>query len=449
MNVLLVATYEMGRQPFGIASPAAWLRDARARVETLDLALERLDEDKVRAADLVAFHLPMHTATRIATAAAARVREVNPRAHLCFYGLYAPVNEAHLRALGAGTVLGGEFEEGLVSLLRRLEAGGRVQVEPVISRARQRFATPDRAGLPPLESYARLEMPDGSSRVVGYTEASRGCRHLCRHCPVVPVYGGRFRVVDRDAVLEDVARQVAAGAEHITFGDPDFLNGPGHAMPIVRELHRRFPALTYDATIKVEHLLRHDELLPELRDTGCLFVTSAVESIDDATLVRFDKGHTRADFHRVAARFRDLGLALSPTFVAFHPWTTLDGYLELLDEVDRLELVESVAPVQYAIRLLVPAGSRLLELPEARALVDDFDHEALVHPWRHPDPRVDALFERVHAAVSGDAGSRRESFDHVRAIAAEACGRAGERELALAGAPQRATVPHLNEPWYC
>jgi radical SAM superfamily enzyme YgiQ (UPF0313 family) len=440
----------MGRQPFGIASPAAWLRDAGATVETLDLAIERLDEAKVRDAGLVAFHLPMHTATRIATAAAARVLEINPGAHLCFYGLYASVNEAHLRELGAGTVLGGEFESGLVALYKRLAAGQRgMQREPVVSLARQRFVAPDRTGLPPLVSYAQLEMPDGGQKVVGYTEASRGCRHLCRHCPVVPVYGGRFRVVDRDAVLADVERQVEAGAEHVTFGDPDFLNGPGHAMPIVRELHDRFPDLTYDVTIKVEHLIRHDALLPELRDTGCLFVTSAIESIDDATLERFDKRHTRADFRRVVERFREMGLALSPTFVTFHPWTTLDGYLELLEEIDRLGLVESVAPVQYAIRLLVPAGSRLLELSEMGELVHDFDHEALVYPWRHPDPRVDELFERVLAVVSGAEGSRRETFNRVRRIAAETCGRVGVRALALAGARQRATVPHLNEPWYC
>ena len=79
----------------------------------------------------------------------------------------------------------------------------------------------------PLEKYARLTMPDGRTRTVGYTEASRGCKHLCRHCPIVPVYDGVFRVVDRDVVLEDIRQQVAAGAQHITFGDPDFFNGTG------------------------------------------------------------------------------------------------------------------------------------------------------------------------------------------------------------------------------
>jgi radical SAM superfamily enzyme YgiQ (UPF0313 family) len=90
--------------------------------------------------------------------------------------------------------------------------------------------------LPPLEKYAQLVLPGGARRTVGYTEASRGCKHLCRHCPVVPVYQGHFRIVQREVVMEDIRRQVAAGARHITFGDPDFFNGIGHAVELVRAL---------------------------------------------------------------------------------------------------------------------------------------------------------------------------------------------------------------------
>ncbi len=131
-------------------------------------------------------------------------------------------------------------------------------------------------------------------------------------------------------VLADIRQQVAAGAEHITFGDPDFFNGPTHAMRIVDALHREFPSLTYDATIKIEHLLKHRELLPRLRETGCLFVTSAVEAVDDAVLAKLDKGHTRADFIEVASEFRRVGLALAPTFIPFTPWTAREQYRELL-----------------------------------------------------------------------------------------------------------------------
>lgn len=261
LSVLLISTYELGHQPFGLASPAAWLRAAGCDVAGVDLAVESLDEASVRAADLIALHLPMHTATRLACELLPRLRALNPTAHLCAYGLYAPMNEDLLRRLGVSTVLGGEFEEPLVQLAKQVtqgdsaDAGPRSQSLPLISLARQQFEIPDRNGLPGLSNYARLRLPGGADRLVGYTEATRGCKHLCRHCPIVPVYGGRFRVVQRDVVLADIDRQVADGAEHITFGDPDFFNAPGHAINLVERLHARHPGLSYDATIKVEHLV--------------------------------------------------------------------------------------------------------------------------------------------------------------------------------------------------
>src|SRR5882672_11419795 len=319
LKVLLISTYELGRQPFGLASPAAWLRADGFQTTSLDLSRQSLDEEAVRTASLIAFYLPMHTAPRIAVRALERVRKLNPSAHLCGFGLYAPVNAGLLRRLGVGTILGGEFEQGLLSLARRLEVGatdpGLPQFEPEISLVRQNFLVPYRDDLPPLEKYAHLTLPDDSTRVVGYTEASRGCKHLCRHCPIVPVYNGTFRVVQRDVVLEDIRRQVAAGAQHITFGDPDFFNGVGHALALVEALHAEHPAVTYDATIKIEHLLEHRDALAVLQRTGCLFVISAVESIDDAVLEKLDKGHTRAGFVEAVRITREAGLALSPTFI--------------------------------------------------------------------------------------------------------------------------------------
>jgi radical SAM superfamily enzyme YgiQ (UPF0313 family) len=456
-KVVLISTYELGRQPFGLASPAAWLREEGASVTCLDLAQQCLDEEAIRAADLVAFYVPMHTATRIASRVVGKVKGLNPTAHLCFYGLYAPVNEGYLRALGADTLLGGEFESGLVSLLRRLRDGspraaGGAQPEPVISLVRQRFLAPDRTGLPPLSRYAHVKFGDGGRRTVGYTEASRGCKHGCRHCPIVPVYEGQFRIVQRDVVLEDIRRQVAAGAEHITFGDPDFFNGVGHALAIVRALHEEHPSLTYDVTIKIEHLLKQARHLPTLRETGCLFVTSAVESVDNRVLALLEKGHTREDFVEVVGLCREAGVALAPTFVTFTPWISVEGYQELLWLIADLGLIEHVAPVQLAIRLLIPAGSKLLELPEVRELVGDFDPAALVYPWKAPDPRMDGLHGEVFALVKeAEAGGlqRREIFARVWERAERAA--AGPVRPLPEGMPgrPRATIPYLSEPWYC
>ena len=150
-----------------------------------------------------------------------------------------------------------------------------------------------------------------------------------------------------EIVLADIAQQVDAGANHISFGDPDFFNGPGHSLKIVRALHERYPQLTYDVTIKIEHLLKYSAHLEDLKETGCLWVTSAVESIDDRVLKLLDKGHTKEDFLKVLERFREIGLNLSPTFVPFTPWTTREGYLELLqllaeENLDRTGCSDSV-----------------------------------------------------------------------------------------------------------
>jgi radical SAM superfamily enzyme YgiQ (UPF0313 family) len=457
LRTVLISTYELGRQPFGLASPAGWLREAGIPVTCIDLAVESLDDEAVCSADLIGFYLPMHTATRIAVPLIRRVQAMNPGAHVCAYGLYAPGNDKLLRGLGVDTVIGGEFEEPLLALAQRLRAekagmaAGPSQWR-VVSLARQRFKVPDRSGLPPLRSYARLRLPTGEDRTVGYTEATRGCKHLCRHCPIVPVYQGRFRVVQRDVVLEDVGHQVEAGARHITFGDPDFFNAPAHATATVEALHEAFPDLTYDVTIKVEHLVRHARHLPTLRDTGCLFVTTAVESFDQRVLELFDKRHSKDDFATVVRLFRDLGLTLNPTFVAFTPWTTVAGYLEFLATIHDFRLVANVAPVQYAIRLLIPAESKLLELVEVRDLVGPFDEVALCYPWRHPDPRVDLLQQELFDLVKtslADRGSRQAIFHKVWDRAAGHAVEQTVRRLELDRGRPRELVPYLTEPWYC
>lgn len=447
--VLLISTYDLGRQPFGLASGAAALRAAGTEVVCADLAKERLSEELVRRAAVVAFFLPMHTATRLAMPVIDRVRALNPGARLVAYGLYAPLNAPMLREHGVSAIIGGEFEDALVASIHDpVDVGGTNTRTGTAGVPRVHFLVPDRAGLPALSKYATLQW-GSQRRTAGYTEASRGCKHRCRHCPIVPVYDGRFRVVPVDIVMSDVRAQVAAGAQHITFGDPDFFNGIGHATAIVERFADEFPGVSYDVTIKVEHLLRHADALPRLRDTRCAFVTSAVEAVDDHVLALLEKGHTRADFERIVEIARQVPLTLAPTFVAFTPWTTLEGYCDLLGTIDRLGLAEHVAPIQLAIRLLVTEGSRLLELPDVRAVIRQFNPRSLTYPWAHADPRVDDLQKRIEAFVGVNLSApRRELFGRIWALAHEAAGLSASRHTDP-DIPARATIPYLNEPWYC
>jgi radical SAM superfamily enzyme YgiQ (UPF0313 family) len=448
VRALLISTYDLGHQPFGLASAAAALEAHGVGVACLDLAKQKLDEALVRGSDLVAFYLPMHTATRLALPVIARVRAMKPDARLVAYGLYAPLNARLLRERGIGHIIAGEFEDDLVAsaLGGPMAAPREPSGPPTVPRVR--FRVPLRTPLPPLSRYATLQAGP-VRKTVGYTEASRGCKHRCRHCPIVPVYDGRFRVVPIPIVLADVRAQVAAGAAHITFGDPDFLNGVRHATELVRSFAAEFPGITYDVTIKIEHLLRHAELMPLLRVTGCLFVTSAVESVDDDILERLEKRHTRADFERVAGLCRDAGLTLTPTFVPFTPWTSLQGYCDLLQTIDRLDLVEQVAPIQLAIRLLIPEGSRLLELGDIRNTIGAYSPASLTYPWRHRDPAVDALQREIERLAGSTLDvERRDLFGRIWALAhsAAAVAAPSRRER---GALPRAAIPYLNEPWYC
>jgi radical SAM superfamily enzyme YgiQ (UPF0313 family) len=433
VNVLLLSTYDMGRQPFGLASPKAWLAREGHSVTCVDLAVDRLPEQAVKEAGLIAIHLPMHTATRLALLVIPRLKRLNPSARIACYGLYAPLNAQLLRDAGVDAIAGGEFEPELVKLARGESA------QP-ISLDKLDFAVPDRAGLAEAGRYARLHSGD-ETKLVAYTEASRGCKHVCRHCPVVPVYHGNFRVVQRDVVLEDIRRQVGRGARHVTFGDPDFFNGPAHAIRIAEALHAEFPSVTFDATIKIEHLLKHRDLLKPLGEAGCLMITSAVESTDDRVLALLEKNHTRRDFFEAVALTRQAGLILLPTFIAFTPWTTRETYRRLLRDIADLDLVDHVAPIQLALRLLVTSGSRLLELDGLN--VGPFDPNALVYPWMHDDPEVDALAARVFQIVKARAGqSRREIFSEISSCA----GAAMPENFSLIA---RAAIPYLDEPWYC
>jgi radical SAM superfamily enzyme YgiQ (UPF0313 family) len=449
--VLLLSCYELGHQPLGLAWPRAFLEEAGFAPDTIDLAVDPLDETKVRRARLVAIAVPMHTALRLGVRAAVHIRRINPACRIVCHGLYAELNAEHLLGGCADVVLGAESETALVALVERLDAGEEPAPRSDRRLTRLAFPVPRRDGLPPLTRYASL-VRDGRRIPAGYVEASRGCLHACLHCPIPPVYGGRFFAVPRDVVLEDVRHLVAAGAGHITLGDPDFLNGPGHASKLVRALHAEFPTLTYDFTAKIEHIVRHRELFPEFAATGCVFVVSAVESLSETVLANLEKGHTRTDVQVALDVLRRAGIALRPSFVPFTPWATIGDYLELLDWVASEGMVDQVDPVQFTIRLLIPPGSLLLSRPGIRPFLGELDPAGFTHRWTHPDPRMDVLQREVSALAEAGARSSEDAavtFGRIRALAHA---RAGTRERAgafRAPPPERPIPARLTEPWFC
>lgn len=450
-NIVLISPYDLGRQPFALAEPAAIFTNAHYEVECLDLSQHKLTTEKLAPASIVFIYLSMLTATRIAVEAMPRIQQMAPRARIAVFGWYAPVNEEFLRELGVDAVFGGESETDMLAYAESISAADDhpARHHKVVNLKRIDFVVPDRQSLPALDKYSQLVFPNGDRRVMGFTETTRGCKHLCRHCPVVPVYNGRFYAVPADIVLEDIRQQIAKGAQHISFGDPDFLNGPLHAQRVIEAMHEEFPWLTYDAVIKIEHLIKHPDFLPFLSDSGCILVTTAVESVDDTILEYLDKGHSAAEFEQVVGLMKQHNIALAPTFIPFTPWTTVSNFIDLLDKIAELKLIMSVNPVQLSLRLLIPSGSRILELPKEETCITDFNPASLGYTWIHQDPEVDALQEKIRTwteQAESEGLSRLEIFNGIRRIALKAAGR-DDKDVTeeQCGEP----VPVHSESWYC
>jgi hypothetical protein len=402
MRVLLVSTYELGHQPLHVAVPAGALRARGHDVRCVDLAVDAWDPALLDGVDRVAVSVPMHTATRLAETILEDIQ-----VPVAMYGLY-------------GTPpFRGEY---LAPLVEWVDGG------PVVG------ALPARDLLPPLERYAQLAI-GGELRLAGAVEAGRGCASRCKHCPVPAVYDGRTKIVAVDDVIADIGQLVDLGARHVTFADPDFLSGPHHARRIVDAVHATFPALTFDVTTKVELVLRHRDLWESFADAGCIFVTSAVECVDDDVLRILDKGHTAADAADAVRLLRASGIEPRPSLLPFTPWTTHESLVALARFVDGHDLAGNVDPVHWSIRLLLPDGSLLLDVPELQPFLIGYDREVLGHAWRSADPAMDRL-QREVAAVVEDGGDFAAVCAVIGAPAPSPWTPADER-------------PHLTESWFC
>lgn len=444
VRILLVSTYELGNQPLALASPAAALLDAGHDVRCVDVAVDPLDGDDVDWADRVAFSVPMHTAMRLALRVAETIRVRRPGLPLCFYGLYATASRDLAVRSEADAVIAGEYEPGLVAWANGNDAGPDVQL------ARTPARVPVRHLLPVLDRYTRLAA-NGEERLVGSVEASRGCSHRCRHCPVPVVYDGRVRPVDEASVVADVDQLVAAGARHVTFADPDFLNAPHHSRRVVASVHGRHPELTFDCTVKVEHILRHPDLWPEFADAGCAFVVSAFESVSETILGHLDKGHTVADASAAVKLLREHAIEVRPSWLPFTPWTTVDDLVDLVDFVITHDLVANVDPVQYAVRLLVPPGSLLLDQPAMTPYLGPYDPARLGWTWEHPDAAVDQLYGEVSALVEARVDqAAAATFEEIDALfrSSSSTPRSLPSQGAVSEGPPGERA-RLTEPWFC
>lgn len=453
---VLLACYELGHQPLSLAWPKAILSSVGIEAHVVDLHVEEFPNQAISNANFVGIAAPMHTALRLGIQAAKKAREINPQIHICFYGLYAWLNREFLLDEIADSIIGGEYDQSLTELIQDVLMGSdgenvsgivtkKKSGDPVLSRLQ--FPVPDRQSLPSLKKYAHYT-EDGLRFKSGYVESTRGCLHTCKHCPVVPVYEGRFFVVPIETVLADIRQQVDAGAKHITFGDPDFLNGPNHALEITRKLHAEFPNVTFDFTAKVEHIIKNKALMKEFKEMGCSMIISAFEATNDKVLDKLDKGHTVEQMTQVLEILRKAGISPQPTWMPFTPWTSLQDYIDLLKWIRNHNLIQQVPVVQLGVRMLLPPESKLIEQEQGSEWLGELDSENLSYRWTHPDPRMDKLYQEVIGIAESSADL--DSFDSFKKVEEAAFNILGEMApFWAAPIPTPPEPPKLTEHWFC
>jgi radical SAM superfamily enzyme YgiQ (UPF0313 family) len=446
VRLLLISTYELGHQPIHLALPAAHLTAAGVEVRTMDLSVGHLDSAALDGIDAVAFSVPMHTAMRLATDLALRIRKARPGIPVAFYGLYAAVGQDWTVGEVADLVIAGEYLPELVNWALAIAEGRAPRRGVVVCLEKSSPATPDRSTLPPHEGYARLEW-GGESRLAGAVEASRGCRHRCRHCPIPVVYDGRIRLTGLEPVLADIEQLVTGGVQHVTFADPDFMNAPRYSLDVLRAAHAAHPLLTFDVTVKVEHVLAQRELWSEMSELGVLFVVSAFESVDERSLDILDKNHTVADMSAAVGFLRDAGIHVRPTWLPFLPWTRPNDLVHLVEFLDIHELWAATDPVQLSIKLLIPEGSLLEEHPAVTPFLLGYQPSALTWAWEFEHPATELLHKQLDAIAGDAADSAADSTETLAAMRQVIGQEAGVDLGPLAG--WGASAPHLTESWFC
>ena len=277
-------------------------------------------------------------------------------------------------------------------------------------------------------------------------ETTYGCKHECTHCPVPIEFNGSFKTFGIEKITQDVANQVEAGAKHISFNDPDFFNGPKHALKILELLNTQHPDITYDSTIKVEHILKYPEYFRELKDLNMLFVISAFETTNDLVLEILKKNHTYKDLRDAVEVSIKNNIDIRPTWMPFSPWTEIDDLTNIITLIEDYKLRETVDPIQLTIKLLIPKNSLILNRPEIKEYLLDYDPASFSYSWNYKNTALDNIQNELFTYVlqNESADEYRQYLGLVKILEKHS----GKSLLSTEKYNQR-VVPKLSETWFC
>ena len=428
MKILLLSFYDLGKQPKIISELYKKLDNGSNQIDVVDYSIEEknLTLDNY---DVLGIYASMHTASVLAEQ---YLRDRKLPNKLFVFGLYANVfSEMFSNFQSIHSFDSDELE----SLLE-------VQLNPNYSF---KHSVPDRTILPSITDYSHIV--DGSNNLIaGSVETTYGCKHECTHCPVPIEFKGMFKTFGTEKIITDVTNQVEEGAKHISFNDPDFFNGPKHALKILQLLNEKHPSITYDSTIKVEHILKYPDYFQELKNLNMLFVISAFETTNDHVLNILQKNHSFNDLNKAVELSLENNIDIRPTWMPFSPWTEQNDLISIIKLIENYKLRETVDPIQLTIKLLVPKNSLILKRPEMKEYLLDYDPSSFSYAWKYKFPNIDNIQNELFTYVLQHESEN--EYTQYLGLVDILESHTNETLLNSEKYSQR-IVPKLSETWFC
>lgn len=405
MNILIVSTFEGGYQPISALAATTSLVAEGFSPTLLDVYVDGVDEDKIKAANVIAVSMPLFDSLESGVQLIQQIKELNPSAILIAFGQYATLNPQRLSLNYVDFTIVGEWEKPIVSLANHLVLGKEFDLAGICTRemaelgsipnpliTRKNIRTPLRSYAPPLAKYPQPQVEKllERSAVVGGLETSRGCIHKCTYCSVFAAYDTKVVKVDEQYIIDDIEQMVAQGMDHLTFMDADFFNAKRRNVELIQTLHEKFPQLTFDFTTRVDFILDLEDLIPVLSECNVKFITSALEFPTQNVLDIVAKDITVEDIERAIEICNKANIKLNPTFIMYNPWIDKEELSQFQQFVIRNDLADIIDPIQYETRLKLYKGSPLLNRESTQPL--ELEEQEFHFDWKHPNPEIDNLY---------------------------------------------------------
>ena len=428
MKILLTSFYDLGKQPKIIAEIVDRYNFSEIEFDFVDFSVENQNID-LENYDVLGIYAPMHTATILSIE---YIKDKILPNKMFTFGLYGSVLEdfnSSIRHIK-------DIESDELALFLEINDDHQFSLKNNI---------PNRQIFPDISNYAHLV--DGSNNIIaGSVETTYGCKHSCTHCPVPISFNGTFKTYSLEKIISDVENQVNQGAKHISFNDPDFFNGPIHALKILESLNKKFPTITYDSTIKVEHIIKYKKYFKELSSLNMVFVISAFETTNDLFLSILEKNHTSNDLNTSIEISQDFGIDVRPTWMPFSPWTELNDLSNIVNLIEKYKLRETVDPIQLTIKLLIPKHSLIIKKPEINKYLGNYEKNSLSFKWEYENNDVEKLQSSLFDFIlhNSELDEHKQYLGMVNIIE-----KFTDTELLKNSTYDFKNVPKLSETWFC